>query len=92
MNRQMGGIYDDVAQNIRNNQRAGLKREQSIQCPECGESYNFEDYWNERYVEGKDWDARGVYWICGDCLEEMYAWYERRRKAREHKTITEWSE
>jgi len=64
----------------------------SIKCPDCGQRYKFDDYWAERYVSDKSWNPREVRWICDECLEEMYEWYERRRRGREHKQLTEWSE
>lgn len=58
-------------------------------CHECGESYNYRDYWEQRYVEGMDWNPADIHWLCDECLEEMYEWYRRRKTEREHQTLTE---
>jgi len=83
---------DDVAMNIRNERRGEIDRNPSIECEECENSYNYQDYWESRYVKGKEWNPAAVYWICDNCLEQMYAWHERRVKERQHKALTEWSE
>jgi len=69
-----------------------IDRNPSVACHQCGESHNYRDYWQERYVEGYSWNPAEMYWLCDVCLDEMYEWYENRRREREHKTLTEWSE
>lgn len=61
-----------------------------MDCHKCGDSYNYQDYWEDRYVDGYDWNPAEVYWLCDECLDEMYAWYERRAAERDHRTLTEW--
>jgi hypothetical protein len=81
-------VTDDVAENIKNDLRP-VDRNPSIACHNCGESYNYQEYWEPRYVEGMDWNLNEVCWLCDECLEEMYEWYRRRKTEREHQTLTE---
>jgi len=85
-------MIDDVARNIKNERRGAIDRNPSIDCPECGESYGYKEYWMPRYVDGVECHPRQLRWICDDCLDEMYEWYEDRVAEREHVTLTEWSE
>lgn len=82
-------IHDDVAENIRNECRGAIDRDPSIACHECGESHNYRDYWEERYVENMDWNPAAVYWLCDECLERMYQEYRLYKRSEEHKQLTE---
>jgi len=84
-------VTDDVANNIQNDTRP-IDRNPSIDCDECDQSYYYQDYWQERYVEGKGWDPHKVHWLCDDCLDSMYEWYNTRKREEEHKTLQEWSQ
>jgi len=82
---------DDVAQNIMNERRAEIERNPSMPCQRngCDNSYYYQEYWERRYVDGKDWNPAEVLWICDECLDAIYAEYSRRKRADEHKTLEE---
>lgn len=82
------GTFDDLKGS---RERRGIDRNPSIDCHECGNSHKYQNYWEGRYVDGYDWNPAEIYWLCDDCLDEMYAWYERRAAERNHRTLTEWS-
>lgn len=81
------GSYHDLEPS----QPQPIDRNPSIDCPKCGESHNYQDYWEPRYVDGKDWNPAEVCWLCDECLERMYAKYDRVRRGREHKQLTEFT-
>jgi predicted nucleic-acid-binding Zn-ribbon protein len=84
-------INDDVAHNIRNERRGEIDRNPSIDCHKCGESHNYQDYWEERYVKGKDWNPAKVAWLCDKCINKAYSEYQLIRRGREHKQLTEFA-
>lgn len=61
-----------------------------IDCENCGESYKYQDYWEERYV--KDIGAPSeLAWFCDECLEQFYEQYKRVKRRENHRTLGEWS-
>jgi hypothetical protein len=83
-------VTDDVAMNIRNERRGEVDRNPFIDCAGCEESHLYQDYWEERYVEGKDWNPAQVSWFCDECMAKFYEWYYTQKKTESHKTLTEW--
>jgi len=67
-----------------------IDRNPSIPCGVCNDCYNYQDYWERRYVKNKAWNPATVIWICDSCREQMNDWKETRMKEREHKQLTEW--
>jgi len=49
-----------------------------IDCSDCGESYGWQDYWHERYVEAEDKNAHEDEFVCDSCEKERKN-HERRR-------------
>jgi RNase P subunit RPR2 len=62
----------------------------NVACHECGAEHRYKDYWKQRYVENRDWNPAAVYWLCDECLDQMYAEYDRVKRGREHRQLDEW--
>ena len=75
-----------------NERRGEVDRNPSMSCQRdgCDNSYWYKDYWEKRYVEGKDWNPADILWLCDECLEEMYAEYRLAKRADNHKTLAEY--
>ena len=68
-----------------------IERNPLMDCPECNESYRYQDYWQERDVEGKEWNPNKVKWLCDDCIEQAKQEYELHKKRREHSQLKEFT-
>jgi hypothetical protein len=62
-----------------------------IACHECAKEHRYKDYWKPRYVEDKGWNPADVFWLCDECLDEMYRVYDRVRRGRNHTQLTEFN-
>lgn len=85
------GTFDDLKGR---NEPQPIDRNPHMSChaDDCDNSYNYQDYWEDRYVKNKDWNPAEIKWLCDECLEEMYAEYRRYKRRENHKTLSEWSE
>jgi hypothetical protein len=43
------------------------EQDEYIACAECGDEYNFREYWVPRYLEGDDRTDDVREWYCDDC-------------------------
>jgi len=57
----------------------------SVDCADCGESFNWRDYWKPRYVEPDDVDPRTATLRCDECRER----HERLTRRRENNQTLE---
>jgi len=75
------GTFDD----LQPDRPQPIDRNPSLPCERCGNSYNWQDYWKDRFSK-----PDGVFW-CDSCWGEFIeeAWYDRHE--RDHKTFGEWS-
>jgi hypothetical protein len=65
-----------------------VDRNPSIPCERCGESYNWQDYWEDRLSD----DPREQAFWCESCWGELIEQARIERYAKEHHQLTEWSE
>jgi hypothetical protein len=66
-------------------------RNPSIACHECGSEHRYQEYWKPRYVDGMDWNPADVCWLCDACLNGAYREYDRVRRGRDHRQLTEFT-
>lgn len=76
-------VLDDVAANIMNERRGGpIDRNPSMDCEECGTSYNWKNYWQHRIDSPED------EFICDSCQAEKI---RQKRRELNNQSLTEWS-
>jgi len=53
-----------------------IDRNPTLQCQgQCGRSFNWQDYWKERYLLSDD--PRTAPQHCDECLESLDIWHDR---------------
>jgi len=78
-------------QAFRDQQQDAIDRNPSLPCGECGESFNWQDYWEARIIEGDRVDEPNnpdETWRCDECHE---AHERRKRRKQKNKQLTEFS-
>lgn len=81
---QIGGMYDDVANNIRNDQRPPPDPNPSIDCAACGEAYKWKDYWKPKVTgDGRIENPHEEPWLCDPCHAEKMRMERRRENNRD---------
>lgn len=66
-----------------------VERDPSIDCPNCGESHLYQDYWKPRYVDGREWNPAEIHWLCDECLDAARREYELHQRREQHAVLTE---
>lgn len=60
----------------------------SIPCQMCEESYAYQDYWKERYVDVENGNPHQDTWVCDECHERARDWLERQKRKRSNQQLT----
>lgn len=63
----------------------------SIPCVQCDTGYNFQDYWEPRYVEPDGVDPHAVAWVCDECIERAKAELRIHKNKQDHRQLGEFA-
>jgi hypothetical protein len=62
-----------------------------VPCYDCGNSFGWEDYWIERYVDGVDFNLHEIVFLCDHCLEEYHKVYELHKRKEQNAQLGEFA-